>query len=65
MTPAERQALDALHVWLHHPHGDLALIEACAPFHEERSHAQCQAAEKAVEQDIGPAELRRLWPRGA
>lgn len=54
LTPAERQALDALHVWLHHPCGDDELIEACADFHGERSRVDCQLAEFAVEKDIGP-----------
>ena len=54
MTPAERKALDALHVWLHHPHGDCTLIEDCADFHEECSAGDCELAQFAVDKDTEP-----------
>lgn len=34
-TPAEADALAALHLWLHDPSGDMDLIEDAAPFHEQ------------------------------
>ena len=58
MTPAERKALDALHVWLHHPCGDDVLIEASADFHNERSAGDCEVAEFEVELDVGPELVR-------
>jgi hypothetical protein len=60
VTPAERKALDALHVWLHHPHGDYDLIQECADFHEERSAGECELAQFAVEKDTGAPRPR--WP---
>jgi hypothetical protein len=62
MTPAERKALDALHVWLHHPHGDYDLIEACAEFHEERTPVECELAEFEVDKDLGAVSAARVAP---
>lgn len=62
MTAAERKALDALHAWLHHPHGDCDLIEECADFHEECSAGECELAQFAVDKDTGSPSPSPVTP---
>lgn len=48
ITDAERQALNALHRWLHSPFGDDMLIEAAQDFHEQ---AEMEAPEECPRLD--------------
>ena len=68
MTDADREALAALHVWLHHPGGDSDLIEATVAYHDQVEREQPGSCER-LEATIGieqraerDEERRRVAP---
>lgn len=55
LTDAEREALTALHRWLHHPSGDHELIEAAVPYHHQVDDELPGECER-LDDEIGIAE---------
>jgi hypothetical protein len=59
MHPAAARALHALHVWLHHPTGDMDLTEEAEDFHERMSDSECiRALEVVLESQMSPNDRR-------